>query len=192
MPTMAVSARNQLYIQLVVLHFGLPKDYVAIVLGAIRHYQARNGHLRPFLEEDLQDVAIDLILELGRGPWRNARGQALDSGASEGMRYFKVALRNRLYNYVTRELPEEPEEAYDALPEELPAPGDPDAELPTRGEIREAIRGLGFVERAVVGYMLEGFTQRDIARITGLSKSNLNRRVQYIRTTLARVLQYHP
>jgi DNA-directed RNA polymerase specialized sigma24 family protein len=188
---MAVSTRNQTYIQLVVLHFGLPKDYVGIVLGAIRDYLSRNGHLRPFVEEDLQDLAIDLMLELGRGPWRNARGEAIDSGASEGMRYFKVALRNRLYNYVTRELPEEPLDPLDSLPEELPA-AEADPGLPTVGEIRDAIRTLGFVDRALVNYMIEGLSQRDIARLTGLSKSNLNRRVQHIRASLARVLQYHP
>ena len=190
---MAVSTRNQAYIELAVLHFGLPLDYVGIVLGAIRQYLSRNGHLRPFLEEDLQDLAIDLMLELGGGPWRNARGEPIDSAASEGMRYFKVALRNRLTNYVTRQLPLEPAVAYDALPEELPAPdcaGDQD--LPTVAEIREAIRSLGFVDRVVVAYMIEGLTQRDIARITGLSKSNLNRRVQNIRGRLSRLLQYHP
>lgn len=189
---MPVSARNQLYIKLVVLHFGLPRDYAGIVLSAIRHYLSRNGHLRPFLEEDLQDLAVDLILELGRGPWRNARGEPIDSGASEGMRYFKVALRNRLTNYVTRALPAEPEEAYDALPDELAASSGPGDDLPTLSEIREAIRSLEFVDRVVVSYMIEGLSQRDIARITGLSKSNLNRRVQNIRSTLSRVLQYHP
>lgn len=189
---MAVSTANQAYIKLVVLHFGLPHDYVRIVLGAIRHYLSRNGHLRPFLEEDLQDLAVDLMLELGRGPWRNARGEAIDSGAAEGMRYFKVALRNRLYNYVTRELPAEPDESYDALPEELPVPTGSDHDLPTIAEIRDAIRSLGFVERAIVSYMIEGVTQRDIARITGLSKSNLNRQVQHIRAALSRILQYHP
>lgn len=189
---MAVSARNRAYIQLAVLHFGLPPDYVGIVLGAIRHYLSRNGHLRPFLEEDLQDLAIDLMLELGRGPWRNGRGETIESGATEGMRYFKVALRNRLTNYVTRELPAEPHEPYDALPEELPDPTTGDPELPTVGEIRDAIRRLGFVDRVVVTYMVEGLSQRDIARITGLSKSNLNRRVQHIRATLSRILQYQP
>lgn len=189
---MAVSIRNKAYIQLVVGHFGLPQDYVGIVLGAIRQYLARNEHRRPFLEEDLQDLAIDLMLELGGGPWRNARGETIDSGGSEGMRYFKVALRNRLTNYVTRVLPIEPEEAYDSLPDELPAPGSSARDLPTAGEIRDAIRSLGFVDRAVVTYLIEGRTQRDIARITGLSKSNLNRRVQHIRATLSRVLQYQP
>jgi DNA-directed RNA polymerase specialized sigma24 family protein len=189
---MAVSARNRTYIQLVVLHFGLPQDYVGIVLGAIRYYLSRNDHLRPFLAEDLQDLAIDLLQELGRGPWRNARGEAIDSRASEGMRYFKVALRNRLYNYVTRELPVEPHDSYDDLPEELPASDVGDLALPTLGEIRDAIRCLGFVDRAVVNYMIEGRSQRDIARITGLSKSNLNRRVQHIRATLSRILQYQP
>jgi DNA-directed RNA polymerase specialized sigma24 family protein len=60
------------------------------------------------------------------------------------------------------------------------------------GEIRDAIRRLGFVDRVVVSYMVEGLSQRDIARITGLSKSNLNRRVQHIRATLSRILQYQP
>jgi DNA-directed RNA polymerase specialized sigma24 family protein len=189
---MAVSARNRTYIELVVLHFGLPRDYVGIVVGAIRDYLARNGHLRPFLEEDLQDVAIDLMLELGRGPWRNARGKPIDSGASEGMRYFKVALRNRLYNFVTRDLPPEPDEAWSELPEELAAEDGAEDELPTVAEIREAIRTLGFVDRVVVGYMVEGYSQRDIARITGLSKSNLNRRVQHVRSSLSRILQYRP
>jgi DNA-directed RNA polymerase specialized sigma24 family protein len=188
---MAVSVRNQTYIKLVVLHFGLPADYVGIVLGAIRQYLSGNAHLRPFLEEDLQDLAIDLMLELGRGPWRNARGEPIDSSASEGMRYFKVALRNRLTNFVTRELPSEPDEPLEGLCEGLPAPGADDS-LPTVSEIQEAIRSLGFVDRAVVSYMIEGRTQRDIARITGLSKSNLNRRVQNIRATLSRILQYNP
>ena len=189
---MPVSTRNQRYIRLVVLHFGLPEDYVGIVLGAIRHYLARNAHLRPFLEEDLQDVAIDLMLELGRGPWRTARGKAIDSGAAEGMRYFKVALRNRFFNYVTRELPEEPQEPYEALPEELLGAGEAEPDLPTMEEIQAAIRGLAFVDRVLVSYLVEGYSQRDIARITGLSKSNLNRRVQHIRTTLAHVLEYRP
>jgi len=189
---MAVSARNRTYIELVVLHFGLPPDYVAIVLGAIQHYLSRNAHLRPFLEEDLQDLAIDLLRELGSGPWRNARGEPIDSGASEGMRYFKVALRNRLTNFVTRELPAEPTESYDAVPEEFLAVGGGDPELPTLAEIRDAIRCLGFVDRVVVDYMVEGLSQRDIARITGLSKSNLNRRVQHVRATLSRILQYQP
>jgi DNA-directed RNA polymerase specialized sigma24 family protein len=189
---MAVSARNRTYIELVVLHFGLPPDYVGIVLGAIRHYLSRNDHLRPFLEEELQDLAIDLMRELGRGPWRNARGEAIDSGGGEGMRYFKAALRNRLYNYVTRELPAEPYENYDAIPEELLATDGGDPELPTLGEIRDAIRCLGLVDRVVVEYMIEGLSQRDIARITGLSKSNLNRRVQHVRATLSRILQYQP
>lgn len=189
---MAVSAHNRIYIELVVIHFGLPPDYVGIVLGAIRHYLSRNDHLRPFLEEDLQDLAIDLMRELGRGPWRNAKGEPIDSGASEGMRYFKVALRNRLYNYVTRELPAEPYETYDAIPEELLATGAGDPELPTLTEIRDAIRCLGFVDRVVVDYMIEGRSQRDIARVTGLSKSNLNRRVQHVRATLSRILQYQP
>lgn len=189
---MAVTRANQCYIQLVVLHFGLPLDYVGIVVGTIEQYQSRNGHLRPFLEEDLQDVAIDLLLELGRGPWRNARGQAIDSGASEGMRYFRVALRNRLFNYVTRELPSEAPEPYDSLPEELPAPGESEPELPTLPEIQDAIRRLDFVDRAIVSYLIEGYSQRDIARITGLSKSLLNRRVQEFRATLSQLLQYHP
>ncbi|MBA2564403.1 MAG: sigma-70 family RNA polymerase sigma factor [Gemmatimonadetes bacterium] len=189
---MAVTLSNRAYIRLVVLHFGLPGDYVGIVLGAIRDYHARNGHLRPFLEEDLQDVAIDLILELGRGPWRNARGKAIDSGASEGMRYFKVALRNRLYNFVTRELPAEPEESYDSVPEQLAEADGEKGDLPSVRDIQAAIRTLDFVDRAVAGYMIEGFPQRDIARITGLSKSNLNRRVQAIRATLSRLLSYHP
>jgi DNA-directed RNA polymerase specialized sigma24 family protein len=189
---MPVSARNQSYIRLVVLHFGLPQDYVGIVLRAIRYYLSRNDHLRPFLEEDLQDLAVDLMLELGRGPWRNARGEPIESGGSEGMRYFKVALRNRLYNYVTRELPAEPPEPVDGLSEELPAPDVSDPALPTSAEIRDAIRCLGFVDRAIVSYLIDGRTQRDIARITGLSKSNLNRRVQHIRATLSRLLQYTP
>jgi DNA-directed RNA polymerase specialized sigma24 family protein len=188
---MQVSARNQTYIRLAVLHFGLPPDYVGIVLGAIRHSLSRNGHLRPFLEEDLQDLAIDLILELGRGPWRNARGEPIDSGGSEGMRYFKVALRNRLYNYVIRELPAEPVEPVDLLAEELAGPeGDP--ALPSMAEINEAIRRLGFVDRALVAYLIDGRSQRDIARITGLSKSHLNRRVLHIRATLSRLLDYRP
>ena len=81
---MAVSTSNRVYLQRVVVHFGLPQDYVAIVLAAIRHYHTRNAHLRPFLEEDLQDVAVDLLLELGGGPWRNARGHLIHSGAAEG------------------------------------------------------------------------------------------------------------
>jgi DNA-directed RNA polymerase specialized sigma24 family protein len=108
------------------------------------------------------------------------------------MRYFKVALRNRLYNYVTRELPAEPFESYDGVPEDVLAVGGGDAELPTLGEIRDAIRCLGFVDRVVVDYMIEGRSQRDIARITGLSKSHLNRRVQHVRATLSRILQYQP
>ncbi len=191
---MALSTQNQNYIRLAVLHFGLPPDYAAIVLGAIRYYLSRNAHRRPYLEEDLQDLAIDLMLELGSGPWRNSRGEAIDSAASEGMRYFKVALRNRLTNFVTRELLPEPHEPYDALPEELPDPASAalDGDLPTTAEIQDAIRRLEFVDRAVVAYMIEGLSQRDIARITGLSKSYLNRRVQHIRATLSRLLQYQP
>jgi hypothetical protein len=189
---MPVSSQNQAYIDLVVRHFGLPGDYVGIVLGAIRHYLDRNGHLRPFLEEDLQDIAIDLMLELGSGPWLNARGKPIDSGRAEGMRYFKVALRNRLTNFVTRELPQQPDELLDDLPEDLPAPGRADGDLPSVEEIRRATRSLDFVDRVVVSYMIEGYSQRDIARITGLSKSHLNRRVQHIRTRLARILQINP
>ena len=186
---MALSTANRAYIECLVLHFGLPSDYVGIVVRAIRQYSTRNGHLRPFLEEDLQDVAVDLMFELGRGPWRTARGRAVDSSGSEGMRYFKVALRNRLTNFVTRELPEQPDESYDALPTELPAFDHGDEDLPTEVEIRRAIRTLGFVDRVVVSYMIEGYSQRDIARITGLSKSQLNRRVHDIRTRLSRILQ---
>ena len=189
---MPVSSANQAYLRLVVLHFGLPADYVGIVLGAIRQYLARNGHRRPFLEEDLQDVAVDLLLELGRGPWRNARGKRIEVGASEGMRYFKVALRNRLTNFVTRELPADPFEPLESVPEELAATEAGDPGLPSMPEIREAIRRLGFVEQVLVRYMVEGYSQRDIARINGLSKSDLNRRVQHIRSTLSRRLRYRP
>jgi DNA-directed RNA polymerase specialized sigma24 family protein len=189
---MPITSSNQGYIRLVVLHFGLPLDYVGIVLSAIRHYQDRNGHLRPFLEEDLQDVAIDLMLELGRGPWLNARGQTIDSERAEGMRYFKVALRNRLTNFVTRELPDEPQELLEDVAEELVAADSPDEALPSVQEVRRAILTLDFVDRAVVEYMIEGFSQRDIARITGLSRSNLNRRVQHIRSRLALLLHYQP
>jgi DNA-directed RNA polymerase specialized sigma24 family protein len=80
----------------------------------------------------------------------------------------------------------------DGLSEELPAPDVSDPALPTSAEIRDAIRCLGFVDRAIVSYLIDGRTQRDIARITGLSKSNLNRRVQHIRATLSRLLQYTP
>lgn len=186
---MPVSARNREYLELVVLHVGLPGDYVGIVLGAIRLSLAGNAHRRPFLEEDLQDVAIDLLLELGGGPWRSARGLAIDSAAAEGMRYFKVALRHRLTNFVTRELPAHPDEPLEVLRDEPASPGPfADDELPSLHEIHAAIRTLGFVDRVVVGYLIEGRAQRDIARITGLSRSDLNRRVQRIRRRLARVL----
>lgn len=185
---MPVSAPNREYLELAVRHFGLPGDYVGIVLGAIRRSLAGNGHRRPFLEEDLQDVAIDLLLELGSGPWRNARGLAIDCTATEGMRYFKVALRHRLTNFVTRELPALPDEPLDALAEEPAGPDAGEDGLPPMHEIHAAIRTLGFVDRVVVGYLVEGWPQRDIARITGLSKSDLNRRVQRIRRQLARVL----
>ena len=187
---MPLSTANRDYIECLVVHFGLPTDYVGIVVRAIRQYSARNGHLRPFLEEDLQDVAVDLMLELGRGPWRTARGRAVDSAGADGMRYFKVALRNRLTNFVTRELPEQPDESYDELPTELPADGG-EPELPSVAEIERAIRTLGFVDRVVVRYLIEGYSQRDIARITGLSKSRLNRRVLEIRARLSRILQVH-